>query len=44
MAEALGVSRQNLTDWLRGGHVPSYDKAVALEAFLAKQQRRRARR
>jgi transcriptional regulator with XRE-family HTH domain len=41
VAKALGVSKGTVNHWL-SGHVPSYDKGLALAAFL--EQRRRSQR
>jgi hypothetical protein len=40
VAEALGVSRGLVNDWLTGRRVPGTDRYFALKAFLRKQHRR----
>jgi DNA-binding XRE family transcriptional regulator len=40
VAEAIGVSRQVVTDWLKGRAIPSLDNGLALQRFLKKQRRR----
>jgi DNA-binding XRE family transcriptional regulator len=42
-AEAIGVSRQVVTDWMKGRAVPSLDNGLKLQRFLKKQRRRGSR-
>jgi predicted XRE-type DNA-binding protein len=41
VAEALGVSRAAVTDWIKGNAVPSFDAGMELLKFLRKQKRRK---
>jgi transcriptional regulator with XRE-family HTH domain len=43
VAEALGVSRAAVTDWLKGNAIPGYDTGMALQAFLKKARRAKSR-
>jgi hypothetical protein len=40
-AEALGVSRQLLSDWFAGRHAPSLVMGFKIQEFLKQQRRRR---
>jgi transcriptional regulator with XRE-family HTH domain len=40
VAEAIGVSRQVVTDWLKGRAIPSLDNGLALQRFLKKKRLR----
>ena len=41
VAEAIGVSRQIVSDWLAGRSVPSLDNGLKLLRFLKKQRRQK---
>jgi predicted XRE-type DNA-binding protein len=41
VAEAIGVSRQIVSDWIKGRAIPNLDNGLALQAFLKKQRRRK---
>jgi predicted XRE-type DNA-binding protein len=43
VAEAIGVSRQIVTDWIKGRAIPNLDNGLALRAFLQKQRKRESR-
>jgi transcriptional regulator with XRE-family HTH domain len=43
VAEKIGVSRQVISDWLHGRAVPSLDNGLALQRFLKKARRTKAR-
>jgi DNA-binding XRE family transcriptional regulator len=40
VAEAIGVSRQIVTDWLKGRAVPNLDNGLELMRFLRAQKRK----
>jgi hypothetical protein len=43
VAEAIGVSRQVVSDWIKGHAIPNLDNGLALRAFLQKQRKRESR-
>jgi transcriptional regulator with XRE-family HTH domain len=42
IAQKLGVSKQLVTDWLKGRAVPTWENGAKIAEFLKKQRRRRA--
>src|SRR5258708_7501629 len=42
VADAIGVSRQIVSDWIKGRAIPNLDNGLALQAFLRKRRRRKA--
>jgi hypothetical protein len=40
VAEGIGVSRQIVSDWIKGRAIPNLDNGLALQAFLRKRRRR----
>ncbi len=42
VAEAIGVSRQIVSDWIKGRAIPNLDNGLKLQAFLRKRRRRKA--
>jgi DNA-binding XRE family transcriptional regulator len=44
LAKKLGVSKQLVTDWLKGRAVPTWAIGLEIQAFLKQQQQPRRRR